>query len=120
MTPMTLFTSTKPTLEITGEAANSQVTDLPGSATDADPLESGSESHRRLPEDVNLQEDLKWFLTNLQAISDELGEQWVAVRGKQVIAHGDTVKAVREEMQRLGVNRAVLTRSGLSSWDLIR
>lgn len=79
-----------------------------------------SAGENEFQEGVNLQEDLKWFLAHLQEISQQLGEQWVAVRGKQIIAHGDSVKIVREEMQRQGVKRAVLTRTGLGSWDLVR
>ena len=68
----------------------------------------------------HLQEDLTWFLSQLEAISAELGEQFVAVKDRQIVAHAATMPELREQLQRLGIKRPLITRSGLASWEPVR
>jgi hypothetical protein len=67
-----------------------------------------------------LEDDLAWFLLHLQALSAEIGEQFVAVKDRKIVAHAATMPELREQLQRLGIKRPLITRSGLTAWEPMR
>jgi hypothetical protein len=67
-----------------------------------------------------LEDDLTWFLSNLKEISAELGERFVAVQDHRVVAHAETMPELREQLKQLAIERPLITRSGLKSWELVR
>lgn len=72
---------------------------------------------RRMAEPRNVHfPELEWFLRNFDLLAQKYPGQWVAIRGEELVAHADSVAALRQLVDARGIRRPFVTQVNLDGW----
>ena len=75
-----------------------------GEAGAPHPTGDGADGQVRFP-------DMDWFFSNLDQLTADHPNEWVAIVGERVVASASTAAQLREDLRRKGIERPFISRT---------